>query len=60
MKVLFITREGYELSGARVHGYHFARELVRQGIEARVLSFTDDRDTPCMENMVIEKIGYAK
>lgn len=42
MKVLFITREGYELSGARVRCYHFARALNKQGIEARILSFADD------------------
>lgn len=41
MRVLFITREGYELSGARVRCYNFARELVKHGIEAKVLSFAD-------------------
>ncbi len=41
MKVIFITREGYQLSGARVRCYNFARELVKQGIEASVFSFVD-------------------
>jgi len=42
VKVLFITREGYELSGARVRCYNFCLELVEQGIDARVFSFAED------------------
>ncbi|MFA5159225.1 MAG: glycosyltransferase [Candidatus Omnitrophota bacterium] len=42
MKVVFVTREGYNLSGARVRCYNFCRELVKQGLEARVFSFADD------------------
>ncbi|MFA5168659.1 MAG: glycosyltransferase family 4 protein [Candidatus Omnitrophota bacterium] len=42
MKVIFVTREGYDLSGARVRCYNFSRELAKQGIEARVFSFADD------------------
>ena len=41
MKVLFVTREGYGLSGARVRCYNFARELTRHGIEAGAFSFAD-------------------
>ncbi len=41
MKVIFITREGYELSGARVRCYNFARELRGHGIEASVFSFAE-------------------
>ncbi len=41
MKVVFITREGYELSGARVRCHNFARELRIHGIDARVFSFAD-------------------
>ncbi len=41
MKVLFITREGYALSGARVRCYNFARELRRHGVDARVFSFPE-------------------
>jgi len=41
MRVLFITREGYELSGARVRCYNFARELAKHGIDAAVFSFAD-------------------
>jgi len=42
MKVVFVTREGYNLSGARVRCYNFCRELVKQGWEARVFSFAGD------------------
>ncbi len=42
MKVIFITREGYELSGARVRCHNFARELRCHGIDARVFSFADE------------------
>ncbi len=41
MKVIFITREGYRLPGARIRCYHFAQELSQQGIETQVLSFSD-------------------
>ena len=41
MKVIFITREGYELSGARVRCYNFARELRGHGIDASVFSFVE-------------------
>ncbi len=41
MKVIFITREGYRLSGARVRCYHFAGELEKHGIRTEVLSFAD-------------------
>ncbi len=41
MKVIFITREGYDLPGARIRCYNFAKELVRRGIDAEVLSFSD-------------------
>lgn len=42
MKVVFITREGYNLAGARVRCYKFARELKKYGIETEVLSFADN------------------
>lgn len=42
MKIIFVTREGYNLSGARQRCYGFARELKRYGIEAEVFSFADD------------------
>lgn len=42
MKVIFITREGYNLSGARVRCYNFARELRKYGIDAEVFSFADN------------------
>ncbi len=41
MKVIFITREGYQLPGARVRCYNFARQLFQRGLAAEVLSFAD-------------------
>ncbi|MFC1658051.1 glycosyltransferase family 4 protein [Candidatus Omnitrophota bacterium] len=41
MKLIFITREGYGLAGARIRCYHFCRELARYGIDSEVLSFAD-------------------
>jgi len=63
MKVLFITRESCHLSGARVRCYNFCRELTRQGIEARVLSFAEDLGAPCGEKELemsgLKKVGLA-
>lgn len=59
MKVLFITREGYHLSGARVRCYNFCRELAKQGIEARVFSFADDLGAKCGEKE-LEMSGLEK
>ena len=42
MKVTFITREGYNLPGARIRCYNFARELSKCGAETEVLSFSDN------------------
>ncbi|HIE43856.1 MAG TPA: glycosyltransferase family 1 protein [Candidatus Omnitrophica bacterium] len=41
MKVIFITREGYRLPGARVRCYFFAEGLKKKGIDTEVLSFAD-------------------
>lgn len=41
MKIIFITREGYNLPGARVRCYNFAKELTRHNIDTEVLSFSD-------------------
>ena len=41
MKVIFITREGYQLSGARIRCYGFASMLKNHGLETEVLSFGD-------------------
>lgn len=41
MKIIFISREGYNLPGARIRCYGFARELTKYGIDAEVLSFSD-------------------
>jgi len=42
MKIVFVTREGYGLAGARVRAYNFAKELKRRGIKTEVLSYADD------------------
>ena len=42
MKIVFITREGYNLSGARVRCYNFARALRQYGITTEVFSFADN------------------
>ncbi len=42
MKVVFITREGYQLSGSRVRCHGFARQLNKYGVRTQVLSFADD------------------
>lgn len=42
MKIIFITRESYQLSGARVRCYNFARQLGLWGFETRVFSFADN------------------
>ncbi len=41
MKVIFITREGYSLSGARVRCYRFADALKRYGMDTEVFSFAE-------------------
>jgi len=41
MKVIFITREGYQLSGARVRCYNFAKALKQYGVDTEVFSFAD-------------------
>ncbi len=41
MKIIFISREGYRLPGARVRCYNFAREISKHGIATEVLSYTD-------------------
>ena len=41
MKIIFISREGYRLPGARVRCYHFAHEISKHGIETEVLSYAD-------------------
>lgn len=41
MKVIFITREGYNLPGARIRCYNFARELSKYDVDTKILSFSD-------------------
>jgi glycosyltransferase involved in cell wall biosynthesis len=42
MKIIFITREGYHLAGARVRCYNFASQLKKHGMDTQVYSFADD------------------
>lgn len=42
MKIIFITREGYCLPGARVRCYNFARKLGSYGLDTEVLSYADN------------------
>lgn len=41
MKIIFITREGYRLPGARIRCYNFSKELAKYKIDTEVLSFSD-------------------
>lgn len=41
MKIIFVTREGYQLSGARIRCYGFAKILRNYGLETEVFSFGD-------------------
>lgn len=62
MKIIFITREGYNLSGARVRCYSFAKELKNYGIETEVFSFADNLGAKYGEKEfemgIAEKIKY--
>jgi len=62
MKIIFITREGYHLSGARVRCYNFARALRKYGISTEVFSFADNLGAKYgekeFEMCFFEKIWY--
>jgi len=62
MKIIFVTREGYHLPGARIRCYNFAKELGKYGLQAEVLSFSDTlgaKDGKKEQEMnVLEKIKY--
>ncbi|PIY80253.1 MAG: hypothetical protein COY80_03865 [Candidatus Pacebacteria bacterium CG_4_10_14_0_8_um_filter_42_14] len=49
MKVIFVTREGSQLSGARVRCHGFARQLNTYGIETEIFSFADNLGAKCAE-----------
>ena len=42
MRIVFITREGYNQPGARIRSYGFAKELTKRGLKTEVFSFVDD------------------
>lgn len=58
MKVIFITREGYQLSGSRVRCYGFARQLNKYGIETQVFSFADNLGAEYAERE--SQMGWAR
>jgi len=62
MKIIFVTREGYNLAGGRIRGYNFAKELASRGIETKVLSYADNlgaKDGIHEKSMsLLEKIKY--
>ncbi|MBU1062142.1 MAG: glycosyltransferase family 4 protein [Candidatus Omnitrophica bacterium] len=62
MKVIFVTREGHGLSGARVRCYNFARVLRRYGITTEVFSFADNLGAKYgekeFEMSYLEKLRY--
>lgn len=58
MKIVFITREGYNLSGARVRCYNFARQLAKYNVEAEVFSFADRLGAEYGENEL--KMNFFK
>ncbi|NOZ63568.1 MAG: glycosyltransferase family 4 protein [Caldiserica bacterium] len=41
LRVVFITREGYRLPGARYRAYQLAKILKGEGIQAKVISYAD-------------------
>ena len=41
LRVVFITREGYSLPGARYRAYQFAKALKSENIHAEVMSYAD-------------------
>jgi glycosyltransferase involved in cell wall biosynthesis len=62
MKVIFITREGYQLSGSRVRCYGFARQLNKHGVKTEVLSFADNLGAKYgdkeVEMSLVKKLQY--
>lgn len=62
MKVIFITREGYQLSGARIRCYGFAKELARHNISTELFSFADNLGAEYGENEfkmgIVRKLNY--
>lgn len=44
MRVIFVTREGYNLPGCRIRCYQFAEHLKKYKVETEVLSYTDNLD----------------
>ena len=53
MRIIFITREGYNLSGARIRYYNFARALRIHGIITEVFSFADNLGAKCREKELV-------
>lgn len=62
MKVIFITREGYQLSGSRVRCHGFARQLSKYAVQTEVFSFADNLGAKYAEEESamswVEKLKY--
>jgi len=62
MKVIFITREGYQLSGSRVRCHGFARQLNKYAVQTEVISFADNLGAQYAEEeskmSLLEKLKY--
>lgn len=50
MRIIFITREGYNQPGARIRNYGFAKELAKKGLKTEVCSFIDNLGAGAGEN----------
>ena len=50
MRIIFITREGYNQPGARIRDYGFAKELAKKGLKTEVFSFVDNLGARAGEN----------
>ena len=50
MRIIFITREGYNQPGARIRNYGFAKELAKKGLKTEVFSFVDNLGAGAGEN----------
>ncbi|MDD4939494.1 MAG: glycosyltransferase family 4 protein [Candidatus Omnitrophica bacterium] len=59
MRIIFITREGYNLSGARVRCYNFARILREYGLQTEVFSYADNLGAKYAEKE-FEMSGFEK
>src|SRR3989338_1171272 len=69
MKIIFVTREGYNLAGGRIRSYNFAKELSGRGIKTEVLSYADslgakdgvhERSMSALEKVKYNVVAYQR